>query len=533
MSQALDGLAPLTSWMLQRRWVMISGAIISALLVITTVVGLIVLHDWQDYSEQEYRRLETLDREVMADINEYLGGLNQAFPSGSCSAPMLRAMHQAEFHSHFLNEFSLVMDDQFICTSSLGILEQPIAITDHDLGDLEQGLTFTRQAPVPLMDQVQRPLIRLNRFQAFLRQGAVAQSKYSWIRSAEFQRIKNRLIYISGIDDILPQRDLSVGKTTSWYEGKYRVSGRCFREQTCALMLVDIPAYFAEQHSLMVMVAIITLLGITLAAALASYLYRINQQLDRRLRRELNFSTLKCMYQPIVDFSSGEISGCEVLCRWQPNSDELIFPDQFLPLIESNQQTEKLTRLVIQKALTELRQAGIAQKIRIAINAFPSDIINGTLLAELQQSADDLLNNITVELTEREIDDKNALIRGLQDLKRHGVNIAIDDFGTGYSNFQHLRDLHINYLKIDKSFVWSATAGEPSLLNTIIEMARQLELAAIAEGVETQDQNHYLQSLGVEFGQGYLFSKPVPVDEIKALMAQQNSQGPVQHTMDL
>lgn len=395
------------------------------------------------------------------------------------------------------------------------------------------GPDVTRTAPVPLMDQIERPLIRSNRFQAFLREGAIPQSKYSWIRSAEFQRLHNRLLFISGFDAVLPKHPLSETETRAWYDGKYRASGRCFRQQACALVLVDIPAYFAQQQSLMVMVAIITLLGVTLAAALASYLYRINQHLDRRLRRELSFATLKCVYQPIIDFSSGEISGCEVLCRWQPESDDLVFPDQFLPLIEKNHQTEKLTRLVIQKALAELRQVGIAGKIRIAFNAFPSDIINGTLLTELQQSADDLLTNITIELTEREIDDKQALIRGLHELKRHGVRIAIDDFGTGYSNFQHLRDLHTNYLKIDKSFVWSANAGEPSLLNTIIEMASQLELAAIAEGVETQEQSLYLQSQGVEFGQGYLYSKPVTIDELVHIIKRHNHQGPIQQALDI
>jgi len=533
MQKALRTFHSVINWMLPRRWVMISGAILSALVVITTVVGLIVLNDWHSHSAEEYKRLETLDRDIMADIEEHLGGLNSQFLTGGCTPDMLREMHKAEFHSHFLNEFSLIMDDHFVCTSSQGVLPKPIPQVDHDLGDLEQGLTFTRQAPVPLMGNVLRPLIRLNRFQAFLRLEVIAQSKHPWVHSAEFQRIKNRLIYISGFDQILPERDLSVTETRVWYEDKYRISGRCFREQTCALTIIDIPEYFARQTSLVVMLGLITLLGVTLAAALASYLFRTNQKLGRRLKRELNVNTLKCMYQPIVDFSDGQISGCEVLCRWQPESGEMVFPDQFLPLIESNQQSELLTQLVISKGLTELRQAGIAGNLRIAFNAFPSDIINGSLLSLLQQVADDLIPNITIELTEREIEDKDALVRGIQQLQHIGVRIAIDDFGTGYSNFQHLRDLQINYLKIDKSFVWSASAGEPSLLTTIIEMARQLNLAAIAEGVETQDQSHYLHGLGVEFGQGYLFGKPLPVDDFKALVSQQNNQGPVQQTMDL
>lgn len=519
MPSLVTQLSPLIAWMLHRRWFMISGAVISSLIVIAVTVAVIVLRDWQFQSDNEYQGLVRLDQEIMSDIDRFLGGLNRQFPSNSrCTDKMLRAMNQAEFHSNFLHEFSLIKNDHVICTSSQGLLAEPHPLSDHDMSSSTTGITYTREAKVPLMEDTYRSLIRLDNFQGFLRKGELTTPQYSWIKVAEFQRIKDQLIYIAGYDEILPQRDINPETQIVWYENNFRVTGQCFRPQTCALVIVDIAEYFRQQVSLSLMTSIITLLGVIMAAALASHLYQLNRQLPRRLRRELNADTIICNYQPIVDLHSQKIVGCEVLCRWQPDVEEVIFPDVFLPLIEANKQTEKLTQLVIIKALEELREAGISDQIRIAFNAFPADITAGSLLPLLQKQASDLLTNITIELTERETDDKEALIEGIRLLRQQGIKIAIDDFGTGYSNFQHLRDLHIDYLKIDKSFVWSASLTEPSLLTTIIDMAKQLELSAIAEGVENTEQSEFVSTLGVEFGQGYLYARPLSIADFKKLI---------------
>ena len=510
-------------WTLQRRWAMITGAILSALLIILLVVGSILLRDWNQQSEQEYQNLKRLDQAILADVNLYLGQLNRHFPRLNCSDKVVRAMHKAEFHSTFLHEFALIVDDQVVCTSSQGRLAEPTPVVDLDIGDPDTGVGFTRSAKVPLLDDTFRPLVRVGRFQAFLRESELPKPQHPWIQLAEFQRVNQQLVYVAGFDGILPQRSLNTEEMQSWYESGYRVSGQCFRPETCALIALDLVSYFKSQNSLISLTVLMLLLGLTLAAAIGAFLYQEFQRPARRISRELDYDSIICRYQPIVSLTKGQVTGCEVLCRWQPSGGKIVMPDEFLPLIEKNNQQAQLTELMIRKALNELKKLGIQSDIRISFNAFPNDITGGTLLPTLRDYASDLLDNITIELTEREVEDKNALVMGIQQLKQAGVCIAIDDFGTGYSNFQHLKDLNIDYLKIDKSFVWSAKPGEPNLLTAIMDIAHQLNLLVVAEGVETEEQNQYLASLGSQFGQGYWFGRPLTIEELAKFIAQHNN----------
>ncbi|MEF1340337.1 EAL domain-containing protein, partial [Vibrio rotiferianus] len=250
-------------------------------------------------------------------------------------------------------------------------------------------------------------------------------------------------------------------------------------------------------------------------------LYSWLNSLPNQVRQGLNVHQLNLHYQPIVGLGSGKIEGCEVLCRWHTPEGTLIRPDEFIRVVENNQQSRELTELVITKCIGDFRAAGLLGKCRIAINAFPDDIASGHILRvfnRLLPLKDFSL--FTIELTEQKVNSLPALCEGVRQLRTLGFRVAIDDFGTGYSNLEGLREMNVDILKIDRCFIWGAETPslKQSLIKHIVNIANSLDLKTVAEGVETQKQLAYISSLGVDYSQGYLHSRPVCLQEFRALV---------------
>lgn len=243
--------------------------------------------------------------------------------------------------------------------------------------------------------------------------------------------------------------------------------------------------------------------------------------LPRQVYRGLNFHQLELHYQPIIGLASSRLAGCEVLCRWHTIEGIMIRPDEFISVVENNQQTRQLTELVITKCINELRAVGLLGRCRIAINAFPDDIASGHILRVFQRLlplSDYSL--FTIELTEQKISNLPALCEGVRQLRTLGFRVAIDDFGTGFSNLEGLRELRVDILKIDKSFVWGVETPslKQSLVEHIVNIAKSLQLKIVAEGVETREQLAYLHGLDVEYSQGYLHSRPLCLRDFADLL---------------
>jgi diguanylate cyclase (GGDEF)-like protein/PAS domain S-box-containing protein len=258
-------------------------------------------------------------------------------------------------------------------------------------------------------------------------------------------------------------------------------------------------------------------------------------ELHRDLQNAIVRGDLILRYQPIVDLTTGEISSFEALVRWPHPSRGVITPNKFIPLAEETGLIVPLGRWTIQRAARDaaaLREVRGGQDVRVAVNvsarqfAVPglmADIRAGLAEAGLEPEA------LTVELTE------SALILRpeeggagtLDALKRLGVALAIDDFGTGYSSLSYLHDLPFDALKIDKSFVDEITDSKRrmDLVRGVISIAEALGLAVIAEGVEHERQRALLAEAGCAFGQGFLFSGPVGIDEALELLRTQRALG--------
>jgi len=248
-----------------------------------------------------------------------------------------------------------------------------------------------------------------------------------------------------------------------------------------------------------------------------------NLQLIAGLRSALQHQEFVLHYQPVVEIGSGRIVGAEALIRWVSADGTLVAPSSFIPAAEKSGLIVEIGAWVIQEACRQMvvwQQAGHAQFV-MAVNLSPVQFRRGNVEAILEQAlASSGLDPacLEVEVTESTlIQDSEKFIVALQKLKALGVRISIDDFGTGYSNLSYLQRFSIDKLKIDQSFVQRLLRGpqELAIVSAIIQIARSLNLATIAEGIEDQATRNQLQQLGCQQGQGYLFARPLSAAEFE------------------
>ncbi|USD67248.1 EAL domain-containing protein [Vibrio sp. SCSIO 43136] len=239
--------------------------------------------------------------------------------------------------------------------------------------------------------------------------------------------------------------------------------------------------------------------------------------LERRVRLAIKHNTFHCVYQPIVDLSSGDIVGLEVLSRLSDKSGD-IFPDQFIPLILDSGNSWLFTQQMVGKALEELSNIdNIPSHFKVTFNIFPSDISSGDISELIDiKGMQEFPGKVVLEVIENESFSYEAAQQQIKKLKRQGFMIAIDDFGTGYANLSQLEALAADYLKIDKSFVYDVDVNsiKSLLIPHIVKIAKEIDMRVIAEGVESRSQHLALFEMGVEQGQGWTFGKPVPLNEL-------------------
>jgi diguanylate cyclase (GGDEF)-like protein len=228
-------------------------------------------------------------------------------------------------------------------------------------------------------------------------------------------------------------------------------------------------------------------------------------------------------YQPKIRVGTGATIGAEGLVRWQHPTRGLLYPDAFLTLVEQSGLMSAMTRMVLEAAVTQLAAWRASDlQISVAVNLSASDLLDEQLaerIVALLAEHDVPIGALQVEITESVLmTDPERARTMLEKLRRMGLRIAVDDYGTGYCALAYLRDLPIDELKIDRTFITDVTADPRSaaIVRSTIELAHALELEVVAEGVENQSALDLLADFGCDFAQGYHFSRPLPADEFAA-----------------
>ncbi|BAI76528.1 diguanylate cyclase/phosphodiesterase (plasmid) [Azospirillum sp. B510] len=253
---------------------------------------------------------------------------------------------------------------------------------------------------------------------------------------------------------------------------------------------------------------------------------RERMDLEGSLRRAIREGQLFLVYQPQVDTLTGRIVGLEALIRWRHPEEGLILPGRFLPVAEETGLVVAMGDWVLFEACAQIRRwrQRFDLSVPVAVNISGAQFRDGQLPAKIAHALD--VHGLSgpeleIEVTESTlIGDVEAAAATLMALKERGVLIALDDFGTGYSSLSYLHRLPIDKLKIDRSFIRDLATGDSdaSVPRAIVGLGRSLGLSVIAEGVETQEQLQLLRDLACESYQGFLFSRPIPADEVERLL---------------
>lgn len=258
---------------------------------------------------------------------------------------------------------------------------------------------------------------------------------------------------------------------------------------------------------------------------------RLRSQLVDDLRAAIKNDGLMLHYQPVVELATGRVEGVEALIRWNHPTRGFIMPDEFIPLAEDAGLISELGLWVLRTAVHQLRAwidaSLVDSRFSVRINISATDLQSLQFIEDVRQVLKETgvkPEQVVLELTEVAIVKGNELDRySLGGLRGLGVGIEIDDFGTGYSSISYLRRLPVDRVKVDRSLIsgLDTDPSQPALVAAVLQLVRACGLEAVWEGVETAEQAEILRGLGCLSAQGYYFSRPLPPEQIPALLAGQ------------
>ena len=261
-------------------------------------------------------------------------------------------------------------------------------------------------------------------------------------------------------------------------------------------------------------------------------------ELQTGLRKAIYREELVLHYQPVVSLKTGQIVGFEALVRWNSPEKGLLQPDKFLTHLDTTSLLNDIDLWVLGKALDDFSSLKMdhqeTEPLFISTNISEKTFFH----REINNFIDHIITkanlepqNLVFEITERaDIKAEESVIATMNNLRSRGIRLSLDDFGTGYSTLGYLHRFPIDFLKIDKTFVQSAIRGGENsrIVETIVNLAEQIGLRVIAEGVETIDQLNFLRKINCELAQGYFFSYPMRIEKVRELL----SQNPIWNTVD-
>jgi sensor c-di-GMP phosphodiesterase-like protein len=484
------------------------------------------------YAKDVLHRSETTSNQILAADNVLLA----AHSADPCSDSNLAIMRRYDLSSSYLQAIGYVADGRLVCSSQ-----------GRDAGGLALGpVDWITPAKVRIRINVRFPFDPATSylvtespegFAAIVNKDLPldAATNESDVSLSAFSTANGRLMAAHGFVDprwagpassILPQ----VQAITTFVDHDYVVavvrSNRFFIGAIAALPRSYMSAQTRATSMILLPVGVIA--GLVLAVA-TLYLGRLQLEMPAVIRTALKRREFFMVYQPIIDLRTRQWVGAEALLRWRRPGGEMVRPDLFIQAAEDAGIIQRITQHVVGLVARDVEDLFTRRPdFHIAINISSDDLHAESTVALLLQLARDThaaAGNLIVEVTERGLVKRDPAHKIVQALRAGGIRIAVDDFGTGYSSLAFLESIELDFLKIDKSFVDTMNLDTPTsqVALHIIEMAKSLNLRMVAEGVETEAQAQFLSERGVQFAQGWLFAKPMPMHELMVQMTPRGS----------
>lgn len=454
--------------------------------------------------------------ETAAQVHESVDKLLSIQGNDRCSDKHLRAMREQDLSSSNIQALGHVADNQLLC-SSLGRGVAPLSLDKADLVT-RLGMNIWRNVVFPFAPGKSFAIFERDGFAAIINKKLPIDVTTDETDVSLLSFSAGQVVFSRGFEN--PEWIKVFGSGVSYQDDGYVIAlVRSSRYDIGAI--AAIPQKYVKQRTqelslLLVPMGVVAGLGL---GAMLLYFARQQQALPTLIKTALRRKEFFLVYQPIVDLQSGRWVGAEVLLRWHRPTADVIRPDVFIQAAEDSGLIQDITAYVLDRVAQEAD--GLFKSypdFHLGINLATADLQSAQIVIRLQNTGHRLgakPGNLLVEVTERGFLDRNTGRAVLGEIRNNGILIAIDDFGTGYSSLAYLESFDLDYLKIDKSFVdtLGSEAATSQVVPHIIEMAKSLDLLMIAEGVENELQAQILREHGVQFAQGWLFSKPVPYFE--------------------
>ena len=451
-----------------------------------------------------------------ARLGRVIAGLNDLADRGvtSCGADHVKAMHETAFAISPIKELAIVSTDGETLCTNLGIplggrdiVSRPVATA---------GADFVIE--VIRIEGRDEPMVRIRRI---------------------VSNGRNSLAALVPADLLLPKVSPHVGPFPIFLRLTTR-DGTLIEESGASIADDETPDDRIVVHVRSNELGLAVLASTSLATVHASYLgvrlagpavglfvlllafvlraytrYRENPIVE--IERGLKANEFVPYFQPILDITNGRLIGAEVLARWRKFDGTIVSPASFIPLAESSGLIFEMTRALMKRVCVEAGEAfGQRPRLMVSFNLTAAHFLDDKTVSQVHNlfaATPIALSQVVLEVTERQpLEDLATARRVVEGLRAHGVRIAIDDVGTGHGGLSYLLKLGVDILKIDKLFVDAIGAERYSttIIKSLCELAHDMRMEIIAEGVENFDQVAYLRDQGVRYAQGYVFAPPLP-----------------------
>ncbi|MGE0254261.1 MAG: EAL domain-containing protein [Alphaproteobacteria bacterium] len=505
-------------------------ALLAALVAVAAPIAFALYQSYEQALDAQMRRASNYADDVLRRSNETVdqistafGRLREADRGNPCSDANVALMREIDLASSYIQAIGFERDGVMQC-SSLGRTDSDLALGPIDVIS-PASVTTRLNVTFPFAPGHTFIVSGLHGYVAIIHKHLPIDATTGSDDVSLATVMRERWLVATSRGPVKPTwiDALRDGSDRIVIDDGYIVALRSSSKYYIGAMAAVPYAYVAQSTRALAMwlVPIGLAAGIALALAVL-YLARSQMAMPTVIRTALRRDEFFVVYQPIVDLRTGSWIGAEALIRWRRPNGELVRPDLFIPVAEDSGLIHRITERVIE--LIGRDCAGIFVRhpnFHIGINLSSVDLHTMDVvewLRGLKRAARARPNNLLVEATERGFVNASVARGVIAAIRVEGVQVAIDDFGTGYSSLSHLQSLELDYLKIDKSFVdtigTGAAAGQ--VVPHIIEMAKSLDLMMIAEGIETEAQATYLRDHGVQYGQGWLFARPMPYADLIA-----------------